>query len=523
MSDAPHQNNMTAKQRAFFLLRFLSAPFLFVVAGVTVLALLGMAQRIGWISAAGENSPSLNETNADANADYICPMMCTPGQKEPGRCPVCAMELVLANSGTRGDGRSIVVDPATRRVANIQTAIAQRMPIRRTIHAVGEVGYDEGKMKTISAYTTGRFDKMYVDYVGAVVEKGDRLAEFYSPELHSAQVEYLQAMESLSRSDSLDAVQKANRRLRANARQRLIELGMLDEQVDRLAETRKAMNRLDVIAPMHGTVMERLAVEGEYVNEGQPVFRLADLSTVWLQLELFPDEAAAVQAGQSVKAHLKSRPDMAIHGRVAFVGPKVNSQSRTVSVRVVIDNSDGAIRIGDYAKATIEVPLIDSAQSTNTALVVPRSAVMSAAEQSIVYVETEAGRFEIRRVMTGPTVGQQIVIANGLTEGETVATSGNFLLDSQMQLAGNPSLIDPSRVSAQLEVIAGLSAKELAEIQQLPHSERTQAIEQRICPVSKSNLGSMGIPIKVELKGKTIFVCCEGCRANVRLPKNENY
>ena len=563
MSASNEQNNPTIKQRLWFLLRFVATPLLLFLAGVALLAVLGLAQRIGWISS-GADSTTTSTASAKADVDYICPMMCTPPQKEPGRCPVCAMELVPASGGASGgDERSVVVDAATRRVVNIQTASVQRTPVHRMIRAVGEVGYDEGKMKTISAYAAGRFDKMYVDYVGAVVRKGDRLAEFYSPELYSAQVEYLQALNSGARGGSLGVVKQANQRLQTNARQRLVELGMSDEQIGQVSANQKATTRLDIVAPIHGTVIERLATEGEYVEEGQPVFRLADLSTVWLLLELFSEDAAAVRYGQTVEARLKSMPEQTIQGRIAFIDPEVDKQSRTVSVRVVLENAQGMIRIGDYAKASIEVPISSSSnqlvydptlankwisprhphitsdepghcklcgvelvpaselgftdvpQTADSAMVVPRNAVLNAADQSIVYVESETGRFEIRRVETGSTVGSDIVVTKGLAEGEKVATSGNFLLDSQMQLAGNPSLIDPSRAAAPLEMIAGFSAKELAEIQQLPDAEQALAIEQVICPVTEYKLGSMGVPKKVEVDGSLIFICCEACREDV--------
>ena len=574
--DSP-TSTLTVKQRLLFALRFVAGPLLFFAAGLALLAIVGVAQRTGWISSGGSSDPAEN-TSTVADVDYICPMMCTPPQKEPGRCPVCAMELVPASGGSAGgDERSVVVDPATRRVANIQTASVQRMAMNRTVRAVGEVSYDEGKMKTISAYTNGRFDKMYVDYTGAVVRKGDRLAEFYSPDLYSAQVEFLQAGDAVSRSGSIQAVVKANKQLRASSKQKLIEFGLSDDQINRLDRDRKPLNRLDVVAPIHGTVIERLAVEGEYVKEGQPIFRLADLSTVWLLLELFPNDASSIRYGQSVEAQLKSLPNRTFSGRIAFVDPEVDKQSRTVSIRVVLDNADGQIRIGDYAKATIDVPIgrdkaqliydpelankwmsprhphvlsdapgkcricgidmvpatelgfTDKPSGNDTGFVVPRIAVLSAADQSVVYVETETGRFEIRRVITGPTIGDNIVIVKGVAEGEKVATSGNFLLDSQMQLAGNPSLIDPFRATAPMEMIAGFSMKELAEIQQLSEAEQPLAIEQVICPVSEYKLGSMGVPLRVDVDGATIFICCEACREDVvsrpevQLAKLESY
>ena len=554
----------TVRQRVLFMFRLVGQPLLFFVAGIALLALLGVAQRVGWITAnAGTAAPQTLATTA-APVDYICPMMCTPPQKEPGRCPVCAMELVPASASSAGhDGRTVAVDPVTRRVANIRTAQVARRPMSRTIRTVGEITYDEGNMKTIAAYSEGRFDRMYVDYTGAKVEAGDPLASFYSPDLYSAQAALLQAIDAAAESGLRPAVAQVKQQLKHNARQRLVELGMSEQQILRLVQDRKARSRVDIVAPMHGTVIERLVVEGDYVKAGQPVFRLADLSTVWLMLELFPEDAAVVRYGQQVEARLRSLPEQVFYGRIAFVDPEVSKQTRTVSVRVVLENPAGRIRIGDYAKASIEVPIglpshklvydpelankwisprhphvvgdepglcpqcgvkmvpaaelgfTDQPQPDSAVLVVPRSAILSAANQSVVYVEVERGRFELRRVVAGPVSGDQVVIVEGLSEGESVAIAGAFLLDSQMQLAGNPSLIDPARVESASELEVGFSPGEVAQIQQLPAEERQLAIQQTICPVSDMNLGSMGVPFKVVVDRQTVFVCCEGCRGDL--------
>lgn len=559
------------RERFSFVFRFVSQPLLFFAAGLALLGLLGVAQRAGWIST-GDGMADGNSASTAADVDYICPMMCTPSQKEPGRCPVCAMELVPAAGGSSGgDERSVVVDPATRRVANIKTTSVRRVPLTKTIRAVGELGYDEGNLKTISAYTDGRFDQLYVDYTGAVVREGDRLASFYSPQLYSSQVEFLEASAALeTQNASRLSIDTTYRRLQAGARQRMIEFGMSDHQIQELVRDGKPRSRLDIVAPMHGTVIEKLVVEGEYVKEGQPVFRLADLTTVWLMLELFPEDAAAVRYGQSVKATMKSFPDRTFSGRIAFIDPEVDKESRTVRVRVVLENNEGLLRIGDYAKATIIAPIgtgdgrvvydpelankwisprhphivrdqpgacplcgvelkaaaelgfTDQPGVERTALVVPRNAVLNAANESVVYVETETGRFEIRRVVTGASAADEVVIVRGVAEGEKVATSGNFLLDSQMQLAGNPSLIDPTRAAPPLEMIAGFAAKELAEIQQLPDDEQAIAISQMICPVTDYKLGSMGVPPKVMVNGQPVFLCCQGCQEDL-LDQPETY
>ncbi len=562
------QSLPTLSKRLWWAFRFVLQPFLFFVAGAGLFAFLGFAQKIGWISAGGAGSSGgVSSETASAGVDYICPMMCTPPQKEPGRCPVCAMELVPASAGGGGDERSVVVDPATRRVANIQTVSVQSLPLTRTVRAVGQLQYDESSLKTIAAYTDGRFDRLYVDFTGAVVGKGDLLASFYSPELYSAQVEYLQASQAVARQSSkgLASIVEANRRLQVNSRQRLIELGMSEAQIAQLDKSQKPRSRMDIVAPMSGTVIEKMVVEGEYVKEGQAVFRLADLSTVWLMLELFPQDVPCVCYGQAVEATMKSLPGRTFVGRIAFIDPDVDPKSRTVSVRVVFDNQDGQLRIGDYAKAKIEVPIVspegerspifdpelagkwispkyphiicdepgvcplsgepllsaaslgfsEQPTSGSQVMVVPRNAVLMAADHCVVYVETEPGRFEIRRVITGATAGDDVVIIKGVSEGEKVATSGNFLLDSQMQLAGNPSLIDPTRAAEPMKMVPGFSAEMLATIRQLPEDDQSLVMEQVICPVTNLKLGSMGIPPKVQVKGETVFLCCEGCRESL--------
>ncbi len=543
-------------------------PVLLLACGAVLFAGLGVAQRFGFISGGGGERHELGGGQA---MRYICPMMCTPPQSEPGRCPVCAMELVAAASGAEEtDSRSIKIDPATRRVANIRTVAVRLKPMTRTIRAIGELHYDEGTLKTISAYVDGRLDRLYADYTGVVVETGDHLALLYSPQLYSAQVELLLARKAQTRqSSTLARVVDSNRSLYESARQRLIELGMTPLQIEQLEAAEKANSRMHLCAPSSGTVIEKFVVEGQYVKEGQAIYKLADLSTVWLMLELFPEDAATIRYGQKVDATVQSLQGRNFSGRVAFIDPNVDPKTRTVGVRVVIRNQKGVLRVGDYAKATIEVPLggsidrqadiydpelankwisprhphvIESAAGkcricgidlvpaarfgftaesvASKALVVPRDAVLMAGSNSVLYVETEPGRFEIRSVVLGPSGGEEIVIVDGVEQGEQVATQGNFLIDSQMQLVGNPSLIDPTK--AESSSGTGVPAEMIATLSKLSPEDRSLAETQRICPVTTMPLGSMGAPPRVDVNGKTVLICCEGCRERL-LDEPEKY
>jgi Cu(I)/Ag(I) efflux system membrane fusion protein len=370
---------------------------------------------------------------------------------------------------------------------------------------------------------------------------------------------------------------------------------MTPDQIAALEQADEANSRLHLCAPISGTVIEKLAVEGQYVKTGEAIYRLADLSAVWLMLELFPQDVSAIRYGQKVEAEVQSMPGRTFTGRVAFIDPTVDPKTRTVGVRVVMSNEQGLLRIGDYAKATISArigssgePLaevhdpeladkwisprhphvIESSPGTcrecgidlvpaarfgfasrpvdgDRTLVVPRNAVLMAGQSSVVYVEAEPGRFEIRRVVLGPSSGEEIAILEGVEEGEQVAYSGNFLIDSQMQLAGNPSLIDPMKArpsshmdepqspdvppmgamtivdaedgspSEQPPAPSNQAGKIAAALERLSPEDRALVKNQRICPVAGMLLGSMGTPIKIDVGGTPVFICCEGCRESL--------
>ncbi|MCA9118233.1 MAG: efflux RND transporter periplasmic adaptor subunit, partial [Planctomycetaceae bacterium] len=184
----PRTNSLQETRRWW--IRLLLQPLLFLAGGAVLLTALGVAQRTGWISSGHVGHLHDQDQMANGNVQYICPMMCTPPQSEPGRCPVCDMELVPASSGSGpADSQSIRLTPAARRVANIQTVTVRSESINRTIRAVGQLSYDEGRLKAISAYVDGRIERLYADYTGIVVKEGDHLALVYSPRLYSAQVE----------------------------------------------------------------------------------------------------------------------------------------------------------------------------------------------------------------------------------------------------------------------------------------------------------------------------------------------
>ncbi len=488
------QTNEVCLDRSWWVKTLLQAAVCLSV-GAVLIALVGLAQRQGWIMVAGSSGAVSTDDGGDV--EYTCPMHPQIRQPTPGRCPICAMELVPA--GATGSGQedyAVHVETAARRLADIQTAPAQRLPLTRSINTVGMIRVDESRQATIAAYAAGRIERMFADYTGVAVNEGDHLVVLYSPELYSAQAEFVETRRTLAEvsSGGLPAVVRSQRRLVDGTRRRLIELGMTEEQVKQLEQTNTPQARLTIYAPIPGTVLRKQGIRGEYINTGDVLYEIANLETVWLMLELFPEDAARVRFGQRVEAHLPSLPGQEVIGRVAFIDPTVDPKTRTVGVRVELLNLDGKLRPGDYATAEIDIPLGASGEVFDAALAgkwvspmhpqiirdgpgkcpicdmdlvptsrygyadtprpqpevlaVPRSAVLKVGGASVVYVETEPGRFAARTVKLGPVTDTHAAILDGLEPGDDVATAGNFLLDSQAQLQSKPSLLDPTRAVA---------------------------------------------------------------------------
>jgi Cu(I)/Ag(I) efflux system membrane fusion protein len=479
---------MAKPSRWNWIIRRLLPVAVFLAAGILLIVILGVAQRIGWLRA---DDAATGGAASSAGEIFTCPMHPQIRQPSPGRCPICGMALVpAASAATDLDQLSIRIEPAQRRLANIQTAEVRLEALDSQIQTVGVIAVDESRMATIASYIDGRIERLFADYTGVSIAAGDHLAVVYSPQLYAAQVEYLESVRALTKTGGFPAVQSAQQALVENTRQRLLEFGMTDEQLRELDQSGQAQSRLTIYAPQGGTVVEKLAVEGNYVKAGDPIYRIAELSTVWLMLKLFPQDAARIHFGQHVQAQVQSLPGQSQTGRVAFIDPLVDPKTRTVGVRVELLN-DGRLRPGDYATAEITLPIgpqgevydadlagkwispmhpqiirdepgncpicgmplvrtseygfADAPVPRTKSLNVPRTAVLMAGGNSVVYVETKPGVFELRPITVGAILKDKVIVLEGLQAGEKVATAGNFLIDSQMQLSGKPSLIDAER------------------------------------------------------------------------------
>ena len=498
--EKPTSLRRLARRLSAWWLRPIYHAAVLLAAIVLAIYLVGLAQRQGWIQPVTESeSTSVATTTTVSDTQYICPMMCTPPLPEPGRCPVCGMELVPTSTGDeRADAKSVTIPQADRRLIGIKTVPARRAAVERQVRGVGVLEVDERLRARIPADVGGRVESLFVNFTGQPVRSGDALVKLYAPDLYAAQTELL-TLKKTRRSSSTSRYTLSNVReeLISAARERLVEHGMTTEQIAQLESRGTAETRIVISSPQSGTVTKLMVRAGQYVKAGELVCEVADLSNVWLMTELFPEDAALVRYGQRVEARVTSLPSEAVTGRVSYVDPMVNPKTKSVKIRIDIDNPQGRLRPGDEATVDMSVPagptikffdeqlagkwicpehpdeiqvtagtcprsgkklvktaelgFANSEHEIQRPIVVPRDAVLMAADRSVAYVETEAGRFELREITVGAKLGDEIVVLDGLNEGDQVAVSGNFLIDSQMQLVGNPSLIDVARAVAESE------------------------------------------------------------------------
>ncbi len=373
------------------------------------------------------------------STQYTCPMHPFILKDKPGACPVCGMTLVPLKKAEGEKPKEkememlehVSLSPTQMVMANVATVKVDRQPAAKEINAVGIVAYDQARQAKVTAWVAGRIERLHVNTVGAYVSKGRPVAEVYSPDLVSAQQEYLLALKSREqfRNSPIQSISQGGEGLVASARQRLKLLGVKDHQIAALEKDGQPNIRLSIYTPLSGIVIEKIALEGQYVNVGDPLFNIADLSRVWVEVEVYESDFPFIRIGQKVDIISQSYPGKTFTGRVTFIYPFLDPKTRTVKVRVEIANPGLKLKPDMFVNASIKVPLGD-------VLMVPVSAVMDNGKRQVVWVEIKPGMFAPRDVKVGARVGDNVQILSGLMRGDKVAASGGYLIDSEAQLKG---------------------------------------------------------------------------------------
>jgi Cu(I)/Ag(I) efflux system membrane fusion protein len=361
---------------------------------------------------------------------YRCPMHPDVVRNQPGECPICGMDLVrvepeaapagadATDHGAHADatGPEVRISPAVQNNIGVRTAVATRAAPERRAATVGYVAFDERRIRQVQPRAEGWIEGLAVRATGETVEAGQLLFTLYSPTLESAQQEYL------------DAQRIGNRDLIEASRERLRALGLDAGAAERLSRTGRASGRVPFHAPISGVVTDLAAREGAMVSPDMTAVTITGLGSLWVIAEVPESQAAWVRAGTAAEIRLPSLPGDTLTGRVEYVYPELNMETRTLRARIVLDAAGGGLRPNMLANVT----LVGAAG--DPAVMIPRSALIRSGSEDRVVVALDEGRFAPRRVIVGPESGEGVVIRDGLDEGERVVVAGQFLIDSEANL-----------------------------------------------------------------------------------------
>ena len=320
-----------------------------VIATGIVAGIVGLV--VGW-GLSGSDAPSGHAPAAVAKQGetWTCSMHPQIRQPGPGQCPICGMDLIPVAAPAVGDSlgpRQLRLSPAAQQLASIQTAPVKRRFAPVETRMVGKIAVDETQVRSITAWVAGRIDRLYVDYTGVRVEEGDHIAYLYSPELLTAQEELIQALRAGERLvDSGTSVGQTAQAMVAAAREKLRLLGLKEEQIARIERERQASDHLTIYAPTGGVVIEKHLSEGAYVQTGTPIYTIADLSRLWLELRVYESDLSWIHFGQAVEFSAEAYPGEVFSGQISFVDPVLDERTRTVRVRVNVANEQGRLKPG---------------------------------------------------------------------------------------------------------------------------------------------------------------------------------
>ncbi len=494
-----------------------------MIGRVKIVLISVVALSIGWWFgsrfglAEDEQYSAETKTETEAQA-WTCSMHPHIRQLERGLCPVCAMELIpVEMEPVPASGpRELALSEEAIRLAEVQTAVVERRFADVETRMVGKVAIDETRLRDITARVPGRIDRLYVDYTGVHIHRGDHMVSIYSPELLSAQEELVQALRALEKLEdrSASSLKQTAALTVESARQKLRLWGLTSEQILRIETERTPSDHLTIYAPESGVVVKRHIGQGAYVQTGERIYTTADLSKLWLKLEVYESDLPWIQYGQSVEFRADALPGERFAGRISFIHPLLDEKTRTVGVRVNVDNSDGRLKPGMLVRAVVrsqraangslanaslagkwispmhpeivkeQAGLCDvcgmalvpadslgyvgpPSDSLKAPLLVPASAPLLTGKRAIVYVAMsgKAGHYEGREVELGPRAGDYYIVRSGLRAGERVVVHGAFKIDSALQIQARPSMM--SAVEVEESVAARTASFEEASLRDL--------------------------------------------------------
>ena len=439
-------------------------------------------------SAAGPNHPE----TAKGETWWTCSMHPQIRQPKEGNCPLCFMDLIQASSQGGDIGpRQISFSQEAIKLMELDTTPVERRFVTSEIRMVGKIDYDETRVKHITAWVPGRIDRLYADFTGIRVEKGDHMVYLYSKELLEDQRALLAAIAGAAniRPDSSDFAERMKSANVEAVRTRLRLRGLTDEQISKIEKAAEPLTHLTIYSPIGGVVIEKNAAEGMYVDVGTRIYTIADLSKLWVKLDAYESDLSWIHYGQQVEFTTEAYPGEIFKGKISFRDPVLDAKTRTVKIRINVDNSDGKLKPEMFVRAVLrarvarggavmtpdlagkwicpmhpsiikeqsdicdicEMDLVKTeslydvgAEPNLPPLVIPASAPLITGKRAVVYVRVPGAAkptFEGREVVLGPRAGDYYLVREGLEEGDIVVTSGNFKIDSALQIQAKPSMM----------------------------------------------------------------------------------
>jgi Cu(I)/Ag(I) efflux system membrane fusion protein len=367
---------------------------------------------------------------------WTCSMHPQIREDGPGKCSICGMDLIPLYQYNESiqpiaPGEIQLTQEAVK-LANIRTMIVKKGYPDREVFLLGKVSPDERNIAELTARFGGRIEKLYVNFTGQYVSKGERLATIYSPALVTAQKELLEALE----------YRESNPEFYNAARNKLKLWDLTDEQINSIENNGEVLTYFDVLSPISGTVTQRYIASGDYVKEGSALLRVIDLTSIWVMFEAYESDLPLVKTGDKVNLTIQSLPGKSFRSRVSFIDPVIDQKTRIARVRIEMPNQDLILKPGMFASGSITSSIAGNKKD----LVIPKTAVLWTGKRAVVYVKVpgrEQPVFGYREVVLGPSAGDSYIVSSGLREGEEIAVNGVFKIDAAAQLSGKKSMMNP--------------------------------------------------------------------------------
>lgn len=410
---------------------------------------------------------------------WTCAMHPQIRMPNPGKCPLCSMGLIKANKNkhvgsVKAGPNATVLSPEAVKLSEIVTSEVVNANATKTIRLVGTLKFDDTRVKTVATWIPGRITRLFINFIGMPIRKGDHLAELYSPKLITAKEELKQAKGS---KQMLEAVTK-----------KLLRWGLPQKSIEQMIESPETIENMTIYAPIGGVVIHKQVNEGDYVKEGQPVFKIGDLTSLWLVIEAYEKDLPWLRYGQKVNFNVVSFPGKDFTGVVSFIDPIVNEKNRTINIRINVKNNKMLLKPGMFAHAMLKIPVSADGQPGAGSLVgkwicpmhpevvkdeaeqcdvcgmalvsakelgyeniaitkpltIPNSAALWTGARSIVYKELGPSTYDMKEVVLGPVLDDRVIVLSGLKAGDRVVSHGAFFIDAERQIQAKPSMMNPN-------------------------------------------------------------------------------